>query len=283
MFTNRLGLRLHSARRGPGTPRIGTVMKLFDTHAHIGLIDEDPIEQLIVVQEARQAKVQGILSICNNVRDFFELHGNLKTANNVYFAIGVSPSEVTNPGSDWEGSIEKGLSMDRVVAIGETGLDYYRKFGNRDAQIELFIRQLELANQHDKPVVIHNREAGRDVLDILKDKIPPRGAVLHCYSENWQYAEEALELPIYISFAGNVTYRNARNLHETAKNMPLDRMLVESESPFMVPSAYRGKRNRPSYLGETVKFLASLREMEEEELAEQLYNNACTFFGIEQR
>ena len=255
-------------------------MKLFDTHAHIGLIDEDPIEQLIVVQEARQAKVQGILSICNNVRDFFELYDNLKTANNVYFAIGVSPSEVTNPGSDWEGKIEQGLAKDRVVAIGETGLDYYRKFGNRDDQIELFIRQLELANQHDKPVVIHNREAGRDVLDILKDKIPPRGAVLHCYSENWQYAEEALELPIYISFAGNVTYRNARNLHETAKNMPLDRMLVESESPFMVPSAYRGKRNRPSYLGETVKFLASLREMEEEELAETLFNYASPFFGI---
>lgn len=282
MFSDRLGHQQGVTVLSLSTPRIGTVMKLFDTHAHIGLIDEDPIEQLIVVQEARQAKVQGILSICNNVRDFFGLYENLKTANNVYFAIGVSPSEVTNPGNDWEDSIEKGLSMDRVVAVGETGLDYYRKFGNRDDQIELFIRQLELANQHDKPVVIHNREAGRDVLDILKDKVPPRGAVLHCYSENWQYAEEALELPIYISFAGNVTYRNARNLHETAKNMPLERMLVESESPFMVPSAYRGKRNRPSFLGETVKFLASLREMEEEELAEKLYENACNFFGIEQ-
>lgn len=259
---------------------MGNSMRFFDTHAHIGLIDEDPIEQLIISQEARHEHVDGILSICNNVRDFFDLHANLKTAPNVYFAVGVSPSEVTNPGKEWESQVEQGASLPRVVAIGETGLDYYRKFGNRDSQIELFVRQLELAAQLDKPVVIHNREAGTDVLDILSQKIPPKGAVLHCYSENWEYAKKALELPIYISFAGNVTYRNARNLHETAKNMPLDRMLIESESPFMVPAAHRGQRNRPSYLPETAKFLAELRDMDEEELGEQLYANSCEFFGI---
>lgn len=256
-------------------------MRLFDTHAHIGLIDEDPIEQLIVVQEARHEKIDGVISICNNVRDFFDLHNNLKTAPNVFFAVGVSPSEVTNPGRDWETQVEKGLSLDRVVAVGETGLDYYRKFGDKDSQIELFIAQLELAARNDKPVVIHNREAGEDVLNILREKIPPRGAVLHCYSEDWAYAQKALELPVYISFAGNVTYRNARNLHETARNMSLDRMLIESESPFMVPASHRGQRNRPSYLPETLRFLAQLRDMEEEALAEQLFSNACTFFGVD--
>ncbi len=255
-------------------------MRLFDTHAHIGLIDEDPIEQLIVVQEARHEKIDGILSICNNVRDFFDLHENLRTASNVYFAVGVSPSEVTNPGRDWDAQVEKGLNLDRVVAVGETGLDYYRKFGDKDSQIELFIAQLELAARHDKPVVIHNREAGDDVLSILREKISTRGAVLHCYSEDWNYAQKALELPIYISFAGNVTYRNARNLHETARNMPIERMLIESESPFMVPASHRGQRNRPSYLPETLSFLAELRDMPEDELAEQLYENACRFFGI---
>lgn len=256
-------------------------MRLFDTHAHIGLVDEDPIEQLIVVQEARHEHVDGILSICNNVRDFFEIHTNLKTAPNVYFAVGVSPSEVTNPGRDWESQIERGVELGRVVAIGETGLDYYRKFGDKDSQIELFVRQLEIAARLDLPVVIHNRDAGSDVLDILRQKIPPRGAILHCYSENWEFARKALELPVYISFAGNVTYRNARNLHETAREMPLDRMLIESESPFMVPAAYRGQRNRPSYLPETLKFLAGLRGMDEEELAEQLFQNSVTLFGIE--
>ncbi len=255
-------------------------MKLFDSHAHIGLINEDPIEQLMIVQEARQAGVQGILSICNNLRDFFQVYDNLKTATHVYHSVGVSPSEVVNPGKDWEMQVEEGSKLDRVVAVGETGLDYYRKFGNKDAQVELFIRQLELAAKLDLPVVIHNREAGQDVLEILRDRIPARGGVLHCYSEDWTYAQQALELPLYISFAGNVTYRNARNLHETAKNMPLDRILIESESPFMVPAAHRGKRNRPSYLVETLKFIAELREQPEEEIAEALYENSLKLFNI---
>lgn len=256
-------------------------MKLFDSHAHIGLIHEDPIEQLIVVQEAKREGVTGIVSICNNLRDFFQVHENLKTANHVYFAIGVSPSEVVNPGRDWQMKVEEGVQLPRVVAIGETGLDYYRKFGDKDSQIELFIAQLELADRLDKPVIIHNRDAGTDVLEILKQKVPRRGGVLHCYSEDWEYAQRALEMNVYISFAGNLTYRNARNLHETAKNMPLERILIESESPFMVPSAYRGKRNKPAYLPETAKFLAELREMDEQELSEIVYENTQRFFAIE--
>ena len=255
-------------------------MKLFDTHAHIGLITEDPIDQLIITQEAKQSGIAHILSICNNLADFFQVYQNLSTASHIYHSIGVSPSEVLHPGKDWEIKIEKGIELDRIVAIGEIGLDYYRKFGNKDAQIELFIRQLELSQQYDLPVVIHNREAGRDVLEILKDKLPPKGGVLHCYSENWDFAREALELNLYISFAGNVTYRNARNLHETVRNMPLDRMLIESESPFMVPSVYRGKRNKPAYLQATAEFIAEIREEELETVCSALYENSLRFFGL---
>ena len=255
-------------------------MRLFDTHAHIGLIHEDPIEQLIIVQEAKREKVEGILSICNNLRDFFQVYENLKTASHVYHAIGVSPSEVINPGRDWRDKVEEGVRLDRVVAIGETGLDYYRKFGDKDSQIELFIAQLELADRLGKPVIIHNRDAGHDVLEILRQKLPRKGGVLHCYSEDWAYAQQALEVGLYISFAGNVTYRNARNLHETARNMPVERILIESESPFMVPSAHRGKRNKPAYLSENLTFLAELREMDAEALAEQLFDNSLQLFGI---
>lgn len=255
-------------------------MKLFDTHAHIGLIHEDPIEQFIIVQEARQAKVEGVISISNNLHDFFVIHQSLKTATNVYHAVGVSPSEVANPGLDWENQIEKGVKLDRVVAIGETGLDYFRKFGDKNSQIELFIRQLDIARKFDLPVIIHNREAGNDVLDILQERIPPKGGVLHCYSEDWAFAKRALALPLFISFAGNVTYRNARNLMETARNVPLDRLVVESESPFMVPAAYRGKRNKPSYLHSTIEYLADLRNTSVEEMAEITFNNACKLFNI---
>ena len=257
-------------------------MQLFDTHAHIGLINEDPIEQLFIVQEAKQSDVKHIMSICNSLYDFFQVYENLKTATHVYHSIGVSPSEVTNPGRDWEMKIEEGSQKDRVVALGEIGLDYYRKFGNKDSQIELFIRQLEMADQLDLPVIIHNREAGEDIRNILTDKLPSRGGILHCYSEDWEYARKALELNLYISFAGNVTYRNARNLHETAKNMPLDRLLIETESPFMVPAQYRGKRNRPSYLGATMEFIANLREEPVEEVSEVVYQNSLRFFDIKE-
>lgn len=255
-------------------------MRLFDTHAHIGLINEDPIEQLIIVQEAKQYHVDFIVSISNNLGDFFQIYKNLKTATHVYHSIGVSPSEVSHPGEDWEAQIIEGAKFDRIVAIGEVGLDYYRKFGDRDSQIELFIRQLELADKLKFPVVIHNRDAGHDVLEILREELPAKGGVLHCYSEDYEYAQKALDLNLFISFAGNVTYRNAKNLHETAKKMPLDRMLIESESPFMVPSTYRGKRNKPAYLVETANFIAQLHDIPVEELTEQLYANSLKFFGL---
>ncbi|MCP5514442.1 MAG: TatD family hydrolase [Spirochaetales bacterium] len=257
-------------------------MKLFDTHAHIGLINEDPIEQLIITQEAKHEKVEHIVSICNSLHDFFIVYENLKTAGNIFHSIGVSPSEVAHPGKDWEQKIDQGVEFDRVVAIGEIGLDYYRKFGDKKSQIELFIKQLEMAQHYNLPVIIHNREAGNDVLEILRQKLPERGGILHCFSEDWEYAKKALDLNLYISFAGNVTYRNARNLHDAARNMPLDRMLIESESPFMVPSEYKGKRNKPAYLHSTAEFIAELRELDFEETADVLYKNSLDFFNIDE-
>jgi TatD DNase family protein len=118
------------------------------------------------------------------------------------------------------------------------------------------------------------------VLDILRDRLPPRGGVLHCYSEDAAYAKRALDLNLYFSFAGNLTYRNARNLHETIEVLPLDRVLIESESPFMVPADYRGKRNMPKYLPMTARFLAEMLEMDGEELSAALWDNANRFFGL---
>jgi TatD DNase family protein len=257
-------------------------MQYFDTHAHIGLIHEDPIEHLIITQEARQDNVSYIMSICNNLYDFFDLYNNLLSASNVVFAIGVSPSEVQNPGPDWEQKISEGLNLDKVVALGETGLDYYRKFGDKSSQVELFITQLELADQNDVPVIIHNRNAGKDIQEILSTRMPSRGGVLHCYSEDWEYAKKILDKHdnMYFSFAGNVTYRNARNLHDTVRYLPLDRIVIERESPVMVPAAFRRKRHQPINLPSTAEFVASLREEPEEEVYEALFENARTLFGL---
>ena len=255
-------------------------MQHFDTHAHIGLICDDHIEQLMVIQEARQAQVARLVSICNSLIDFTRIYSNLKSAVCVYHAVGVSPSEVQNPGRDWIHTVEQSAKLTRVVAIGEIGLDYYRKFGDKKSQIELFITQLDLAAKLELPVIIHNREAGKDVLDILRDRLPPKGGVLHCYSENAEYALKALDLNLYFSFAGNLTYRNAKNLHETIQVLPIDRILIESESPFMVPADYRGKRNMPKYLPITSRFLADMLDMDEEELAATLWENSNRFFGL---
>jgi TatD DNase family protein len=256
-------------------------MKFFDTHAHIGLIYDDPIEQLRVVQQAKQAGVVRIVSINNSLNDFARVYGSFKAVSGVYHAVGVAPSEVTNPGKDWVHTIEDNLKLPNVVAVGETGLDYYKQFGDKRSQIELFITQLEIAQKFNRPVVIHNRDAGKDILDILKDRIPDAGAILHCYSENAEYAKKCLDMNIYFSFAGNLTYRNARNLHETVMTVPVDRILLETESPFMIPAEYRErKRSMPAYLPSTARFLSEMLEMPLEQLAEQLWKNSCKAFNL---
>ncbi|GMO54142.1 MAG: TatD family hydrolase [Termitinemataceae bacterium] len=255
-------------------------MQYFDTHAHIGLIFDEPVEQLLVTHEARQVGVARIMSICNSLQDFVQVYDNLKSSENVYHAVGVSPSEVQNVKKDWQQVIETSVNLPRVIAIGEIGLDYYHKFGDKKSQIELFITQLDIAAKLDLPVIIHNREAGNDVLEILKDRLPPKGGVLHCYSENAEYAKRALNLNLYFSFAGNLTYRNARNLHETIGVLPLERILLESESPFMVPAEMRGKRNMPKYLPITANCLASMVNKDIEEVSATLWQNSNKFFGL---
>lgn len=258
-------------------------MQFFDTHAHIGLIYDDPIEQLRVVQQARLAGVTRIISINNSLHDFKKVYQNLKSLPGVYHAVGVAPSEVTTPGKDWINTIEESLKLPNVVAVGETGLDYYKQFGDKTTQMEIFITQLEIAEKYQLPVVIHNRDAGKDVFDVLKERIPSKGAILHCYSEDATYAKKCLDagLNIYFSFAGNLTYRNARNLHETVLNVPLDRILIETESPFMIPSEYREKkRTMPAYLPSTARFLAEMLEIPLEDLSKQLWSNSCKIFNL---
>lgn len=256
-------------------------MQFFDTHAHIGLIYDDPIEQLRVIQQAKIAGVTRIVSINNSLHDFARVYPQIKAIPGIYHAVGVAPSEVANPGADYINKIEEYLKLPNVVAVGETGLDYYKQFGDKRSQIELFITQLDLAQKHNLPVIIHNRNAGKDLLDILKERIPSAGAILHCYSEDAEYAKKCLDMNIWFSFAGNLTYRNARNLHETVMNIPQNRILIETESPFMIPAEYRErKRTMPAYLPSTAKFLAEMLETDLEKLSDQLWKNSCKAFNL---
>lgn len=279
-------------------------MQFFDTHAHIGLIYEDTMSQFKVIQQAKLAGVTRIISINNGLHDFKKEYAALKTTKGIYHAVGVSPSEVMTPGRDWIATIEESVKLPNVVAIGETGLDYslkkdgkdrflknenghrIMKFGDKKSQIELFIAQLELAHKHSLPVIIHNRDAGQDIFDILKTRLPEKGAIFHCYSEDGAYAKKCLDagLNVYFSFAGNLTYRNARNLHEAVMNIPRDRILIETESPFMAPAEYQrpGKkiRSMPAYLVSTARFLAEMLNVDLESLSAQLWSNSCKIFNL---
>jgi len=255
-------------------------MKLVDTHCHIALLYQDPIEQIRVIDDAKRAGVEIIINVTTNLPDFFSSYKNIKNIPNIYHTIGLSPAEVSNPGKDWELKLKEGLTYENVVAVGEIGLDYYHKYGDRNSQIEFFITQLEIASYNNLPVVIHNRDAGTDMKDILKSKAPAEGGVMHCFSEDIQFAKEMIDLGFYISFAGNLTYRNAKNLHDVAKKVPIDYLLIETDSPFLTPNSYRGKRNQPAYLVDTFKFLAELRQIDEETLSQKLYENSLKAFRI---
>ena len=255
-------------------------MRLVDTHCHIALLYQDPIEQIRVIDDAKRAGVEIIINVTTNLPDFFSTYKNIKNIPNIYHTIGLSPAEVSNPGKYWQLRLKEGLTYPNVVAVGEIGLDYYHKYGDRNAQIEFFIEQLEISSYNNLPVVIHNRNSGADMKNILKSKAPAAGGVMHCFSEDIDFAKEMIDLGFYISFAGNLTYKNAKNLHDVAKKIPIQYLLIETDSPFLTPTSYRGKRNQPAYLIDILKFLAELREMNVEELAERLYENSIKAFKI---
>ena len=266
-------------------------MRIFDTHCHLGLLYEDPVSQIRAIDEAKRglaldkdktkhANVIALANISTNLYDFASCYKNTKNIPNVFHTIGLSPSEVMNPGRDWEEKLDEWLSYENVIGVGEIGLDYHHKYGNKNDQIEFFLKQLDMAEKHELPVVLHNREAGEDMLDILKSKTPSKGGILHCFSENSDYAYKMIDLGIYISFAGNLTFHNATNLHTVAKNIPLENILIETDSPFLTPNSYRGQRNRPVFIVETLKFLAKLRNMPVEKLADILFNNSLKAYHL---
>ncbi|MFA7108135.1 MAG: YchF/TatD family DNA exonuclease [Sphaerochaetaceae bacterium] len=257
-------------------------MRLFDTHAHVGLIHTEQLEQLMAIEYAKRVGVKHIVSISNSLTDFEKNYQNLKSSKSIYHAVGLSPTETGGFRPHWEDRLVPLAQRDKVIAIGESGLDYVKMRASKQTQIEAFLIHLEAARKLDLPIIIHNREAGYDILNILKTKIPARGAIFHCYSEDVNFAMEAMELPVYFSFAGNITYRSVKPLIDTVRMLPLNRILIESESPFMAPSKYSKKRNRPEYIVENAKAIAYIKSIPFEKMTEILYENSLKAFNLEE-
>jgi TatD DNase family protein len=166
-----------------------------------------------------------------------------------------------------------------VIAVGETGLDYFRSTGDVEWQRDRFRRHIQASIALKKPLIIHTRQANDDTLAIMQSEAASRvGGVMHCFTEDWQMAKRALDLGFYISFSGIVTFKNAEQIQETAKQVPLDRMLVETDAPYLAPQPHRGKPNEPGYVRHTAEFIAKMRGISLEELAAQTTQNFYHLF-----
>lgn len=254
-------------------------MFLVDSHCHLDLLDLTPDQGDLnrVIARAQQNGVQYFLNVCVSLADFPTL---LKTAEKypcVSASVGLHPNEQDEQVD--ADTLVKLAQSPKVIAIGETGLDYFRSTGNLDWQRERFRAHIQAAKTLKKPLIIHMRDATEDTLKIMREEnVQDIGGVMHCFSENWDIAKAALDLGFYISLSGIVTFKNALPTQEVAKQLPFDRILIETDSPYLAPMPHRGKPNEPGYVRHTAEFIANLRAESLDTFAEQTTNNFFNLF-----
>ena len=254
-------------------------MQIVDSHCHIDRVDLKAFGGSVesMLSHAKELSVNQFLCVCIDLEHFDQVHSLALQHSNIYASVGVHPTEITSK----EPSVEKLLelsSSERVIAIGETGLDYFRvKKDEADWQRDRFRRHIRASNKSEKPLIIHMRESKEDIIDILQKENAQSG-VMHCFAEDWETAKAALDLGFYISFSGILTFNNANDLREIAKKVPADRLLVETDSPYLTPAPYRGKPNSPAYTYYVAEKLAEVRNTSIDEIAEVTTTNFKNLF-----
>ncbi|MCY7467518.1 TatD family hydrolase [Bacillus safensis] len=253
---------------------------LFDTHAHLNAeqYNED-LEQ--VIERAKSEKVEKIVVVGFDRPTITRAMELIEEYDFIYAAIGWHPVDAIDM-TDEDLAWIKDLSQhEKVVAIGEMGLDYYWDKSPKDVQKEVFRRQIALAKEVNLPIVIHNRDATEDVVTILKEEGAAEvGGIMHCFTGSLETAKACMEMNFYISFGGPVTFKNAKKPKEVVKEIPRDKLLIETDCPYLTPVPFRGKRNEPSYVKYIAEQIAELREISFEELAELTTKNAKKVFRI---
>jgi len=254
---------------------------LIDTHTHLDDARYNDDREAVIAR-AREAGVEAFLTIgC----DLATSHAAVALAEQypfIYASIGVHPHEVKYVRDDWYDTFRHLAKNEKVVAYGEIGLDYHYNHSSPHEQRERFREQIQLARELTLPVIIHTREAQEDTIAILKEeRVSEVGGVFHCFSGDAWLAKEALDLGFYLSFSGILTFQNATTLREIAKNTPLDRLLIETDCPYLTPVPYRGTRNEPAYVSQVAKQLAAIHpERSLEEIQRQTTENAKRLFKI---
>jgi TatD DNase family protein len=256
-------------------------MSLIDSHCHL---DDKQFrrDREAVIQRALEAGVEAMLAVGSGPPD---LEAGIRLAEawpQIYATVGVHPHDAAKANEDTWKRLAELLRHPKVLAVGEIGLDYHYDFSPRPAQREAFVRQLEAARAAGKPVVIHTREAWPATLEILKEHWSPGGlpGIMHCFSGGPLEVIQVVELGFYVSFAGVLTYPKAVGLHQAARRAPLERLLVETEAPYLAPEPHRGRRSEPAFVVETARRLAELRGESFEKVATATTENFRRLFGL---
>ena len=251
---------------------------LIDTHSHINMIENLSIEEIL--KNAAENNVKKIIvpaAEANDIEVVFELSQKYE---NVYCYLGIHPSEA----KDWNDKIEEKIrtlaKSQKVVGIGEIGLDYYWDKSFIDLQKEVFIKQIEIANELNLPVNVHDREAHRDTFDILKEHNKNSKVIMHCFSGSPEFAKECIKEGWYIALGGVVTFKNAKKMKEVASLIPPDKLLLETDAPYLTPVPHRGEENQPAYVKFVAEEIAGLRGITFEEVTQITTQNAEKILSI---
>jgi len=258
-------------------------LKLFDMHAH--LTDERfDIDRAFIINDLRKEGVNYVLNMGTSLNDS---KASVKLANErpyIYAAVGVHPDGASEVPCDYISKLEElAIENDKVLAIGEIGLDYHYEPNTKEAQKKIFAEQIELAKKLGLPISIHSREATQDTIDILKEHGNGlRRSIMHCFSGSTETAKIYLDLGYYISFAGPVTFKSAHKLKEVAKYVPAESMLIETDCPYLAPTPMRGRRNEPKFLGYIADTICNIKGMLFDDFCDIVYKNSFDVLGLKE-
>ena len=253
---------------------------IFDSHAHYddAQFDEDRMDVLSHLKDAGVAKV---VNISNGWDDLLKTLELIKQVPFLYGTVGIHPCKVSELNDERMEQMRDFCSGDKIVAVGEIGLDYYWMSDPKEVQKEWFIRQLRLAKEVNLPVVIHSRDASQDTFDIMKkEHAGTTGGVIHCYSGSLEMAKEYVKLGYYLGIGGVVTFKNSKTLKKVAAQIPLSHLVLETDCPYLAPVPFRGKRNSSAYLTYVAEEIAQLRGISAEEVQQATYENAMRLYRL---
>lgn len=251
-----------------------------DSHCHLDCIDLKDFDNSFdtLLETIQQNQVDRMLCVSINLDRYQQMRALINTHPNIDVSVGIHPSDARDHAGDSQ-TLIKLASDSKVVAIGETGLDYYYGKDSKPEQQTSFRLHIQVANQLSKPLIIHTRDAQQDTLAIMREENAGHcGGVMHCFTETWDMARQALDLGFYISFSGIVTFRNADALREVARQVPDDRLLIETDSPYLAPVPHRGKQNHPGWVRHVAECLADVRKTDVSHIAEISRNNYESLF-----